>query len=342
MNSKVSIIVPVYNAEKKLSICIDSILTQTYKNIEVILVDDGSKDRSFELCRQYAKSDKRVIAIHTENQGSGPARNTGIKYATGKWGYFADSDDFIADNAIEKMVSAAEEFSCDLVVFGFDEKTEKGKLIRSKVYPKECLDGEVVRTSYENHYIMHKPLCIQGAPWNKLFDLEIIRKYQIEYPALRRHQDEGFICRYVTYTNKVCFIPDKLYTYYANDRVAVNRKYPVDYIDCVKGLFDIRKATILVWNPANKTVREVIYDELICNMIWSFELSFNKKYHMNREQRLEWIAKNMNDIDFELIEWGRINQRVYQRNVIKLLRTNPKLAYKLVQFKLLLQRIIRR
>lgn len=342
MNSKVSVIVPVYNAEKKLSICVDSILRQTYENIEVILVDDGSKDKSFELCQRYAQKDKRVIAIHTENQGSGPARNTGIKYATGKWGYFPDSDDLIADNAINTMVSAVEKLGCDLIVFGFDEKTETGKLIRSKIYPNECLDGKVVRASYENHYIMDEPLCIQGAPWNKMFCLDIVRRYQIEYPDLHRHQDEGFICRYVAHINKVCFIPDKLYTYYANDSAAVNRKYPVDYIDCVKGLFDIRKETILSWNHDNKIVREVIYDELICNMIWSFELSFNEKYHMNRAQRLEWIAKNMNDIDFEQINWGRINRRLYQRNVIKLLRTHPQLAYELMRFKLLVQRIIGR
>lgn len=342
MNAKVSVIIPVYNAGGKLRRCLDSLIKQTYTNIEIILVDDGSKDDSFAICQEYARIDERIIPIHTENQGSGPARNTGIHASTGRWGYFPDADDEISPETIEVAITAAEENDCDLVVFGFDEVTETGKRIRQKKFPETVINGETVRYSYEKHYIMEEPLCIQGAPWNKFFDLNIIREYSIEYPSLRRHQDEGFICRYVGKTKKVCFIQDVLYTYYANDSAAVNRKYPVDYIDCVIGLFNIRKDTILKWNPQNSVVRDVIYDELICNTIWAFELSFNEKYNFDLKKRLDWMRKNCNRIDFSSISWGKIDKRLYQKIVAHMLPDKLMMAYIVIKTKLAVQKIVKR
>ncbi len=342
MNDKVSVIIPVYNAGGKLRRCLEAIIQQTYVNIEIIPVDDGSTDESFSICREFAEIDKRILPIHTENQGSGPARNMGILKATGRWAYFPDSDDVIKPDTIEKAVKAAEENDSDLVVFGFEELTESGKRIRLKKFPQTLLGGEEVRQNYEKHFIMDETLQIQGAPWNKFFDLNVVREHDIEYPPLRRHQDEGFICRYIEHVNRVCFIEDVLYTYYVNDSAAVNRKYPVDYVECVLGLYNIRKDTILKWNPQNMTVRDVISDELICNTIWAFELSFHKKYGFNRQKRLEWMAEKCKRIDFSEISWGRINKRPYQRTVAHLLPDNLNAAYDVIKAKTLLQRIVRK
>ena len=342
MNDKVSIIIPVYNAGSKLRRCLESLIKQTYTNIEIIPVDDGSKDDSLSICYEYASVDNRIIPIHIENQGSGPARNMGIRASTGRWGYFPDADDEIRPETVEIAMKAAEKNNCDLVVFGFNEVTETGKIIRQKKYPQIVIDGATVRQSYEKHYIMEEPLCIQGAPWNKFFDLEIIRRFNIEYPSLRRHQDEGFICRYVEKINNVCFIQDVLYTYYANDTAAVNRKYPVDYIDCVIGLFNIRKDTILKWNPQNNVVRDVIYDELICNTIWAFELSFNEKYNFNKKQRLLWMKRNCDRIDFSNVSWGRIDKRLYQKTVAHMLPNKLRIAYIVIEIKIIVQQLLKR
>ena len=342
MNDKVSVIIPVFNAGEKLRRCLDAIIKQTYGNIEIITVDDGSSDDSLLICQEYAKTDKRILPVHTENQGSGPARNAGIRKATGRWGYFPDADDVIKPDTIEKAMKAAEENDCDLVVFGFEELTESGKRIRIKRYPRTMMDGEDVRRNYEKHYIMDEPLWIQGAPWNKFFDLNVVREHGIEYPPLRRHQDEGFICRYVEHVNRVCFIEDVLYTYYANDAAAVNRKYPVDYVDCVMGLYNIRKDTILKWNPRNVTVRDVVYEELLCNTIWAFELSFNKKYGFNKRERLSWMAEKCNGIDFSEISWGRLNKHPYHRMVARLLPDHINMAYAVIKAKALLQRLIKK
>lgn len=340
MSSKVSIVIPIYNAGKKLHRCLDSILNQTYSNLEIILIDDGSNDDSFIICKEYIKKDSRFILIHTENQGAGPARNKGISLATGRWIYFPDADDEMESKTIEIAVNAAERNKSDLVVFGFSEIKESGEKIRIKTFPQVTLNGDAVRNDYEQFYRMSGKLCIQGAPWNKLFALDIIKKYGIIYPSLRRHQDEAFICSYIGYATKICFIPDLLYTYYANDLTAVKRKYPINYIDSVIGLFEIRKKTILMWNPQNVRVKAIIYDELICNLIWAFELSFDKKYNFKKNNRIEWMQEKLKTINFDEIEWSLINKRPYQKVIVFFLQRNISCAHFLIHCKVFIQNLL--
>lgn len=113
--SKLSIIVPVYNVEKYLKQCIESILNQTYKNLEIILVDDGSKDSSGKIVDDYAIKDRRVIPVHKENGGISSARNTGLAYVTGEYLTFVDSDDWLDLDMYEKMIEAIEKYSADCV-----------------------------------------------------------------------------------------------------------------------------------------------------------------------------------------------------------------------------------
>ena len=115
MNPIVSVIVPVYKVEKYIHRCMDSILGQTYDNIEIILVDDGSPDNCPQICDQYAKADERVKVIHKANGGLSDARNEGLKHISGKYVFFVDSDDFIDRNAIKYMVDLAENYCADIV-----------------------------------------------------------------------------------------------------------------------------------------------------------------------------------------------------------------------------------
>ena len=114
----VSVIVPVYNVERYLAECLDSLLRQTYKALEIIIVDDGSTDNSGSICDRYASKDRRIAkVIHKENGGLSDARNTGMRYASGKYVYFLDSDDYLADNAIAKMLFTAEKYNAEIVSF---------------------------------------------------------------------------------------------------------------------------------------------------------------------------------------------------------------------------------
>ena len=128
---KVSVVIPVYNVEKYLDRCIDSVVNQTYRNIEIILVDDGSPDGCPKKCDEWSEKDSRIKVIHKENQGLGMARNTGIDNATGEYIFFFDSDDFVETTLVEKCLFAIKTTASDAAVFGrydyFDDGTKKRK-----------------------------------------------------------------------------------------------------------------------------------------------------------------------------------------------------------------------
>ena len=122
MPDLISIIVPVYNSEEYLKQCIDSILRQTYKNIEIILVNDGSQDKSEDICREYLDCDNRVVYVKQSNNGVSSARNQGIKKASGKYIAFVDSDDCLTEDAIEILYTAQTKCNADLVIAAYIRK----------------------------------------------------------------------------------------------------------------------------------------------------------------------------------------------------------------------------
>ncbi len=286
---KVSIVVPVYNMGDKIEICVQSLIKQTYENIEIILVDDGSKDDSYQHCIQLAEKDSRIIALHTENQGSGPARNYGIDHASGRYIYFPDADDYLEPDAVSTMVLAMQDGIFDLVVFGYKNVNQNGVLVKTKEYAESKQDADDIRNDYADYMTTLSKWGIQGAPWNKFFDLIVIKNNNIRFPSLRRHQDEGFIGRYMCFATKVHFIPDVLYTYYVNDLQKEWQKYPVDYIDAVIGLYKVRRETILTWNPKDAATHDLVVKEYICNIIKALELSFSPKMKFNKAERNKWI-----------------------------------------------------
>ena len=293
MNDLVSVIVPVYNMGDSIERCVESLQNQDYSNYEIILVDDGSKDDSLSKCQGLAQNDNRIQVIHTENRGSGLARNEGIRAANGRYAYFPDADDYLEPNALTKMVEAMDDGKYDLVVFGFRNVNQDGKVVLEKTYAESDQDAEKIRQNYHNYIGYTATWGIQGAPWNKFFSMSVIRNFGIEYPALRRHQDEGFIARYMCFATRVHFIENVLYTYYVNDLKKEWEKYPVDYIDAVIGLNDTRKDTILRWNSDDSKTHELIEKEYICNIIKSLELSFSPKMMMNHSARKIWLKNSV-------------------------------------------------
>ena len=117
--AQVSIIVPVYQVEKYLRQCIDSILAQTFTDLELILVDDGSKDQSGQICEEYSERDSRICVIHTENRGAAAARNAGLARASGPYIAFVDSDDYLSENMLQRMCDVSQNSKCDLVICNF-------------------------------------------------------------------------------------------------------------------------------------------------------------------------------------------------------------------------------
>lgn len=203
---KVSIIVPVYNIEKYIVECIESILNQTYRNIELILIDDGSTDKSGVICDEYKNKDGRVVVIHQENKGVSTARNRGLDEATGKYIMFADSDDFLETYAIELMVKSIR--NCDMTICGYIEKFAN-KNIKHNIIESETIIGnkKAIELLFDRKYY-------GGYLWNKIFIADRIKENGLKFDTkIHMCEDLVFVCKYLLTATKVNLIPQELYYY---------------------------------------------------------------------------------------------------------------------------------
>lgn len=298
VNPLVSIVVPIYNMGEMLRTAVKYILAQTYENIEIILVDDGSTDDTADICTELAADDKRIRYIRQENTGSGPARNKGIDAALGKYVYFADADDKMDVNLIECVVRSMEETGCDMAVFGFKRTFDSGSERVVRKLNGEVYTGSYVRQAYHEFYDHNKPSGIQGAPWNKMFRLDYIKEHNIEYPPMRRHQDEVFIMRYVDIMERVVFIDKILYTHSTNNRQMIFKKFPKDYFDIVSKLNAYRKQYIFGWNKSNKKILDMICESFVYYTGLALMFSFNPKFGYSFIERY----KVMKDISTQFMD----------------------------------------
>ena len=206
-NPKVSVIVPVYNAEKTLHCCLDSIIAQTYTDWECILIDDGSKDNSPAICDEYEKVDTRFKVIHKKNGGASSARNVGLKEAKGEWICFCDADDFAEVNWLS--VFSDNMLDNDMVIASVNQ-LESGKSIK-RTFPDCSNSMDIIWTIMK----------LEGGPgflWNKCFRNNIIRKYQIRFnETYKIWEDEEFVSRYMIYAISARMCSCVTYNYVAPD-----------------------------------------------------------------------------------------------------------------------------
>jgi len=212
---KVSIIVPVYNVEKYFHQCIESLINQTYKNIELILVDDGSLDNSGKICDEYAEKDPRIIVIHNINNGVGEARNVGIRISSGKYIYFADADDFCEKDLISTCVAVAEKKNCDIVIFGFNKVNQVGRKVAS-IIPESFVINSLLYNRDKIVKILSSGTGL--AVWDKLFKSNLIKDNYILFDKKKRGQDFTFVFCCFEKADSVCSVRATLYNYRINFR----------------------------------------------------------------------------------------------------------------------------
>ncbi|MCH3997037.1 MAG: glycosyltransferase [Lactobacillus amylovorus] len=210
--SRVSIIVPVYKAEKSIRKCIESILKQIYTEIELILIDDGSPDKSGDICDEYQK-DPRVKVIHTQNRGVSHARNVGLNYANGDYITFCDSDDFYEIHFIEKMIQSALKYNSDITICGYYLEGKKG--FKSSVKSKSRMikrDEVIEHSSIDNEF--------GGFCWNKLYRREVIGKDR--FPEdMDIMEDTYFLYVVSQRARRMYYLAEPLYYYCTNKNSAV-------------------------------------------------------------------------------------------------------------------------
>ena len=206
----VSLIIPVYNAEKYLRRCLNSAMEQTFQDMEIIVVNDGSQDTSLEICREYEKMDRRFRVINKENTGVSDSRNQAIETARGEYLQFMDSDDWLTPDATESFVHAARKFDCDLVVSDFYRVD--GAVFTEKQHIRER--GLLTRAQYAE-YMMREPADFYyGVLWNKLYRRSIVQEHQLKMDEdLRWCEDFLFNLNFIRYAGRFTAIQTPVYYY---------------------------------------------------------------------------------------------------------------------------------
>ena len=242
----VSVVLPIYNVEKYLDRCVDSVVNQTYKNIEIILVDDGSPDGCPQKCEEWAKRDERIKVIHKANAGLGYARNTGIENASGEYICFFDSDDYIAPDTVEKAYSAAKINSSDMVLFGHYDVNAQGNIVRTYI---PTIEKESYADSEVQEVLL--PDLVSGNPttgkntnlWLSacfcMYSMRLILENNWRFASERNiiSEDVYSLLRLYKDVKKVTIIPEAYY-YYCENSMSLSHTYREDRFDRIKRFYN--------------------------------------------------------------------------------------------------------
>lgn len=227
----VTIIVSVYNVASYLDTCLTSLVGQTYTNLEIILIDDGSSDTSPKICDAWANTDKRITSLHQQNQGVSAARNTGLDHAHGTYYAFVDGDDYVELNYIESMVARITADGTDMVICSFVRENHDNR-------PLEMQD----KTSVDRPTILSQQECLNRfrigyeyiLAWNKLYCSTLWDTYR--YPSGKIHEDEFAFHHIIARCKTISVIPDRLYHYVSHNGSITHSEYSARNLDIVEAL----------------------------------------------------------------------------------------------------------
>ncbi|MBQ9977004.1 MAG: glycosyltransferase [Clostridia bacterium] len=305
-NPKVSIIVPVYNVEKYIEKCINSLKNQTLSDIEIILVDDSSTDSSLKLCQKAAEEDARIKVIHKINEGAGMARNAGLEVAKGEYIGFIDSDDFVEENMYETLCAKADEYGSDLILSGilfvdgnmFSETGEK----ESKIYFDADTHFETPESLKELRMgiVGARPEDLDDSKYGmgvvkNLFKNEIIKKNNLAFESERKmiSEDALFMIDYISCIKKATGLPEAFYNYKRNSN-SISKSYKSDRLE--KSLIFVNQ----VEKRFNRDIEPDTYNiyiyrfwQAMCRVLCSQEIMYaldNKVKFKDLKKRLKTIC----------------------------------------------------
>lgn len=316
-NSKISIIVPIYNTEKFLSKCIESLINQTHKNIEIILVNDGSRDSSYEICNKYKIIDERIQTIHKINGGVSSARNAGLSIATGEYITFVDSDDYISNEMYEKMLDIAMSENADIVECGYYRVDKEGNILTEQQLKDEIISGEY-NSSY--HYI--KGENTKNYTCNKIYKADILK--DIKFPISTCSEDFVVNVKAFYKCKKYVVTSQQLYYYTINNDSVCNRKFHLGRLDAIKNgkyIYEFHKERFSELCPF---IARYIVD--YC-MIFYLDLTM-----CNLEKKEKYLNELENDFKlyYPLIKGEAFNLLKYKRKVLMKIFHISRLLYKFI------------
>lgn len=307
----ISVIVPVYKVEKYLEKCIESIIKQTYTNLQIILVDDGSPDNCGKICDEYAKKDSRIEVIHKINGGLSDARNVGINRANGRYIGFVDSDDYIKEDMYEKLINLIKEYDADISICNLYDVIDGNECIRNK----DNGIHEYSRIDILKEILLDKN--IQSYAWNKLYKKELFD--EIKYPIGKKYEDIGTTFYLFEKCNKIVVTSEPEYYYLKRADSLVNNVTEstiLDYTEIIIQRYLYIKQNIKELRKYNNyyLVKTLITAHNDIENLENISEGMQQRYKKLYELVLEIIKSNSKDIDELFSE----EQKSALENLIKL------------------------
>lgn len=311
MNCIISIIVPVYNVEDYISACIDSILNQTFKDFELLLIDDGSTDDSGNICNSYISKDSRVKVIHTKNQGVSKTRNLGIKNAKGKYIMFCDSDDYADKYWCEKLYNTIKNNSNSFILCSYTIHNQRQEYEDIKI--KYIQENKSIITNKRSYFSNYKTT-LSASVWNKIYEKEIIMKNNIKFcESLSLGEDKIFNLDYLRcLEDRVIIINDPLYHYILREKESLDYKYYPDMFSIYTKLNKITYDDAKLYNANDENFNKwfwLLYFYNLQRVIVSNTFhkdnkdSFLKKFYTNykivKSSEFRMCIKNLTDDDID-------------------------------------------
>ncbi|MFS0620666.1 glycosyltransferase family 2 protein [Priestia megaterium] len=290
----VSLIIPVYNAESHIAKCLDSILKQSYKNIEVVLINDGSTDNSAKICEEYVKKDQRVKFFEQKNSGPSSARNFGIEVSQGKYIQFIDSDDQVDSNFTKKLVSGMSK-SVDLSICGYRTyDLDKGNILTQDKTP--WMDGILSKEEFINNFGVFYKNSIINPPWNKLYVTQIIKTNKLKFDKnIKNGEDLLFNLEYLELCRKISFSKDALYSYFRIDTNSLTKNFKSDFFENRQFLFSKIEQFLKKHNKYYLENKEIVQKLYTNNIISCFENIFHENSNLTKKNMKEEIYKIINN-----------------------------------------------
>ncbi len=292
MSVKISVLVPVYNVETSLDRCMESILNQTFKDIEIIMVDDGSTDGSPAICDRYGEKYDNVKVIHKENEGLGPTRDRGVREASGEYIYHCDSDDWLKEDLLEKAYEAITKADADVCIFGYDLFTEENGEMKpyGNVHLADGLytsHGEITKLFVDNYY---NGFIVMSA-WNRLYKRSFIVDNELWFPALRRAQDMAYSMLLFDKLTKVVTLEEALYCYIIEPGTFKGRSFD-EMLEIYWQINDFASDYFSRWGLLDENQRTLL-DNRTCEAIANYSsYALVTKYPEQREGNLQHLVSD--------------------------------------------------
>ena len=291
----ISVIVPVFNTEPYLEKCINSIINQTYKNLEIILVNDGSTDHSLSVCQAYEKLDKRVKVINKKNGGVSSARNTGLDNATGELVCFFDSDDYVELDFIENLYAKLK--SNDIVIGGYISDTydanESLLESRSVLLDVDCIDNSFPLNDCSKLFALCMSLC------NKLYNLKLIQEYKLRFDEEVSFGEDGlFNADFFLLINKISFLNYAGYHYRRRKSSSLSTKFYDDFLGIKLRALNRRCELLKHWGLGEEKINSFRYNSYF-DIVWSEIGNIKKKKYEFKEwkQKISSITSNQEIVE---------------------------------------------